>query len=123
LKRALLLLAHGSRDPQWRKPLERLLEAVSSRSRFDAVALAYLESTAPDLESTVGELFDGGIRRQTIVPVFLGSGRHLKRDLVRKVAALHKRHAGLRLTVRPPIGEQRAVIEAIAIAIAARKSG
>ena len=119
MKRAVILLAHGSRDPAWRLPIERLCRAIGAKLNGVPVAPAYLESMQPDLESQVGAFAELGCRRQTIVPVFIGAGRHLKRDLARKVKALGRRHKGVRLTVKRALGEQRQVLAAIAAAIAA----
>lgn len=115
--RAVILLAHGSRDPGWRRPIERLARLLR-RNRKIHFSVAYLESTAPDLETQVARLAARGYRSQTIVPVFLGSGRHLKRDLARKTGALENRHKGLRITVQRAIGERREVIDALAAVIA-----
>jgi sirohydrochlorin cobaltochelatase len=119
LKQVLILLAHGSRDPDWSTPVERLIHAVARRLRGVDVALAFLESTLPDLETQVAIFAELGYRRQTIVPVFLGSGRHLKRDLAKKTEVLRKRHKGVRITVERALGERPRVIEALAAAIAA----
>jgi sirohydrochlorin cobaltochelatase len=119
LKRAVILFAHGSRDAQWRRPVERLARALGKKSRGPQVLTAYLEHTAPSLESRVDALCRRGYARLTIVPVFFGTGRHLKRDLAAKAAALRQRHKGLRLVVERAVGERPRVIAALAAALAA----
>jgi sirohydrochlorin cobaltochelatase len=115
LRRALLLLAHGSRDPQWSRPFKRLASLLSAKF---LVQVAYLEFMRPSLDEAAAKLAAAGARSVRVVPVFVGSGRHLKRDLARKAAALRKRHPRLRIAVRRAIGEETRVIEAIAAAIA-----
>ena len=44
---AVLLLAHGARDPNWRKPFERLHADVRARLGAIPVVLAFLELAAP----------------------------------------------------------------------------
>jgi sirohydrochlorin cobaltochelatase len=119
LKQVLILLAHGSRDPRWKLPVERLCRALRSKLHGIDVSLAYLERSRRDLESQVGVFAELGFRRLTIVPVFIGSGRHLKRDLTKKVKVLRRRHQSLRIVVQRAIGEQPRVMAAIASAIAA----
>jgi sirohydrochlorin cobaltochelatase len=119
LKRAVILLAHGSRDPQWRRPIERLCRALRAQLNGVRIAPAYLESMRPDLAAQVGALVRLGCRQLTIVPVFIGTGRHLRRDLARQVKALGRRHPGARFKVERAIGEQPSVLAAIAAAIAA----
>ena len=115
MKAGLVLFAHGSRDPDWAQPFERILSAVT-RARPDcAVRLAYLEHMTPSLPDALAQLQAGGVRSVSVVPLFFGLGGHLKEDLPRLVAEAPR---DLKVRIAPPIGEQEAVIEAIARAIA-----
>ena len=114
MKQAIVLFAHGSRDPEWARPFEAIARALSEDS---PVGLAYLEQMKPDLAEAVAALAAAGARSIRVVPLFLGSGAHVKHDLPRLVAAAREAHAGLQLTLEPPIGEQPAVLAAIARAI------
>jgi len=115
LKPALVLFAHGSRDAQWARPFDALRAALADR--FD-VELAYLERMAPALDEAVARLAARGAKRIRVVPVFLGQGAHLARDLPALAAAAGARHPGVALELEPAIGEQPAVIAALAAAIA-----
>jgi sirohydrochlorin cobaltochelatase len=53
-----------------------------------------------------------------VVPVFLGQGGHLKRDLPALADSVRARHPGLELVLEPAIGGQPAMIAALAAAIA-----
>ena len=87
-RRGIILFAHGSRDPLWSQPME----AVAARTRqIDPLALvrcAYLELTVPDLPACASELVAAGVKSITIVPMFLGVGKHAREDLPRLVADL-----------------------------------
>lgn len=72
----------------------------------------------PSLPECVAALYAEGVRAVRVVPVFFGLGGHLKRDLPRIVAEMRAAHAGLAIAVDPPIGEQPAVMSAIARAVA-----
>ena len=80
--------------------------------------LAFLELMRPALPECTAALYADGVRSLRVVPVFFGSGGHLKDDLPKLVAEIRGRHADLAITVEPPIGEQPEVIAAIAKAIA-----
>lgn len=115
MKQALILFAHGSRDAQWAQPFEALRAQLAPR--YD-VELAYLELMAPTLEEAAARLAARGARQVRVVPVFLGQGAHLRRDLPSLAAAARARHPQLEFTLEPAIGEQPAIIEALAAAIA-----
>ncbi|MDQ8020587.1 MAG: CbiX/SirB N-terminal domain-containing protein [Moraxellaceae bacterium] len=110
----LILFAHGARDPEWARPLERLREAVlASRPDLD-VRLAFLEFMAPTLPEAIDAVAAAGAAEITIAPVFLAQGGHVKRDLPVMLAEAAARHPALRLAVQPSLGENQAVVEALA---------
>jgi sirohydrochlorin cobaltochelatase len=115
LKEGLVLFAHGSRDPDWARPFEKILSAVAKARAGDAVRLAYLEHMTPSLPEALSQLQSAGVKRVRVVPLFFGLGGHLKEDLPRLVK---EARSPLEVRISPPIGEQEAVIEAIARAIA-----
>jgi sirohydrochlorin cobaltochelatase len=116
LKEGIVLFAHGSRDPQWAAPFERIASILSKNC---LVSLAYLELMRPTLAEAVAALGAAGAKSIRVVPMFFGPGGHVKEDLPRLVAELGRAHRELELVLEKPIGEQPAVIEAIAAAIAA----
>jgi sirohydrochlorin cobaltochelatase len=82
------------------------------------IVLAFLELMQPSLSACAASLHVEGVRSLRVVPVFLGSGGHLKNDLPKLVAEIRARYQDLDIAVEPPIGEQPEVIAAIARAIA-----
>jgi sirohydrochlorin cobaltochelatase len=114
LKDGIVLFAHGSREPDWARPFERI--AARLRPEF-LVELAYLERMKPSLEEAVASLVSKGAKRLRIVPVFLGEGGHVRDDLPRLAAAARAQHAGIEIVIEPTIGERQEVTDAIAAVI------
>ena len=112
--RAIVLLAHGSRDPQWSEPFEHLREAVMQRCGDAAVALAYLDHSPPDFASVAGDLIARGATQIDIVPLFLGAGTHVRNDVPKLVDLAASRHSSVRFQLRPFIGDAPTVLAAIA---------
>ena len=79
-KTGLILFGHGARDTRWREPFERLLAIVKQRHP-GAVSLAFLDSMTPDLVTACKGLVASGAERVVVVPVFLGTGGHIRADL------------------------------------------
>jgi sirohydrochlorin cobaltochelatase len=119
LKQGVVLLAHGSRDPDWRRPFEQIALSLQKKAPALAVAIAYLEHGA-SLDEAIAALAAKGAAFVRIVPLFLGEGGHVKEDLPRLLASARPAHPGVELVMEPAIGEQPALIEAIAALIAAR---
>ena len=114
MKRGLLLFAHGARDPRWAEPFE----AVAIRARLQqpgwAVQLAYLEFMAPTLIDAGHRLAADGCERVDVVPLFLGAGGHVRKDLPVLLDELRAAHPGTRWLLQRAVGEQCGVIDAMA---------
>ena len=112
----LILFAHGARDPRWAQPFEAVAAQVRASHPGAAVRLAFLEFMAPDIASAAAELAAAGCRSVAVVPLFLGAGGHIRKDLPLLMDTLRERHAGVAFTLHPVIGETAVVIEAMAAA-------
>ncbi len=113
-QKALILFAHGARDPRWAVPFERLQQLAGAQLPTVAVRLAFLELMTPQLPATVAELVAAGIRTITVVPVFLGQGGHVLRDLPALIAQLQVSYPELSIAVADAVGESPEVLRAIA---------
>lgn len=111
--KALILLAHGARAASWAAPFERLRDASQARLPDVAVSLAFLELMEPRLPAEAARLAAAGCTEVSIVPVFLGQGGHLLRDLPLLVEQLRLDHPGLAIKVAGAVGEDPAVLEAM----------
>jgi sirohydrochlorin cobaltochelatase len=114
MKQALILFAHGARDPRWAEPFERLRAIAQAALPDTDVSLAFLELMSPRLPEAVAGLVQGGCVKVSLVPVFLGQGGHVLRDLPLLVDELRGAHPGLEISVAPAVGEDSAVLDAIA---------
>lgn len=110
--RAVVLFAHGARDPRWAEPLEALRRRLEQRGC--RVAVAFLELMTPTLAEVVAALAAGGDRAIEIVPVFLGQGGHVREDLPRLVDDVRSRHPQVDLRLAHAVGEDDGVLDAIA---------
>ena len=77
------------------------------------VSLAFLELMEPRLPGHVAALAAGGVTGITIVPVFLGQGGHLLRDLPLMVEELRASHPQLAIDVAGAVGEDPGVLNAM----------
>jgi sirohydrochlorin cobaltochelatase len=110
----LVLFAHGARDARWSEPFRRLTSRVQSGMPDARVRLAYLEHTDPDLATMVAQLVGEGVAGIRIVPIFLGQGGHLRRDIPALLASLQARYPDVALSCAPAIGEDEGVLDAMA---------
>jgi sirohydrochlorin cobaltochelatase len=114
MKPGLILFAHGSRDPRWAEPFESVRAALSRTEPGLAVRLAYLEFMAPTLDDAADALVAEGCTRLDVLPLFLGTGGHLRRDLPPMVQAVMQRHPSVQARLHPAAGEAPALVAAMA---------
>jgi len=110
----VILFAHGSRDPLWKRPIEAVAERMSEMQPQLRVCCAYLELTAPDLATAAQSLILAGLSQIRIVPMFLGIGRHAREDLPLLVDQLRAAHPQINFNLLPSIGEDARLINQIA---------
>ena len=110
---ALLLFAHGSRDPAWRVPLERVRQRIATQYSGRCV-LAFLEFMQPELADALQALAQAGDRSIVIVPLFWASGNHIKADLSQTVAEFVQIHPYIDVHVATALGEAQIVQIALA---------
>lgn len=114
IRQALILFAHGSRDSRWAEPFERVRGLVAPEIGDAMVELAYLELMQPDLATALKRVVDDGAQRVHIVPLFLGQGGHLRRDLPALVDRLRDVFPGIEIHCTPAAGEDVGVLAALA---------
>ena len=68
---ALILFAHGSRDPEWAAPLRRVCALVRAQAPTLRVELAFLELMAPGLPDVAADLVGEGFERLVVLPMFI----------------------------------------------------
>ena len=105
MKPAIILFAHGSRDPLWRLPIEAVAAEIQARDQSAQVRCAYLELCVPSLPEAAAEFVAAGVRHIRIFPLFLGVGKHAREDLPLIIEEIRSAHPALQLELLPTAGE------------------
>ena len=113
-KFALVLFAHGSRDPAWAEPFKAIQTLIRAQSPNLRSELAFLELMQPSIGDCIAKLAAEGFDQVTVVPLFLAAGRHLREDLPALIKPIQAAHPGSIITVMPAIGEMPEIQAAIA---------
>ena len=113
-QRALVLFAHGARDPRWAEPFQRLQQLTQAQMPDVTVSLAFLELMTPRLPDLVKALGQSGYTEITVVPVFFGQGGHVLRDLPLLLDQLWRDCPSVMINAAAAVGENAEVLNAIA---------
>jgi len=114
IQKCLILFAHGARDPAWAEPFQRLRGLTQSHLPGMRVELGFLELMKPSLPELVAQQIEQGSRQITIVPVFLGQGGHVRRDLPLLIEQLRQAYPSIEFHIAAAAGEDAGVLQALA---------
>jgi sirohydrochlorin cobaltochelatase len=116
MSNGLILFAHGARDPRWAAPFEAVAAQLRTLRPGTAVRLAFLEFMSPTLPEAGAELVAAGCTQVQVLPMFLGAGGHVRKDLPLLIDTLQAAHPGVQVRLHPAIGEVDSVTRAMATA-------
>ena len=111
MTQGIILLAHGSRDPLWKLPIEAVAAQIAPLA---LVRCAYLEHTAPDALQVASDLIALGASSIRVFPLFLGIGKHARSDIPALMEQIAAQHPGVHLELLPIAGEQPQVTALLA---------
>ena len=114
---ALILLAHGSRDAEWKKPFIKIKNEIKSQFLFKQVELAFFELDTPTLEDVVVEFEEKGLKKIKIEPLLLASGYHIQKDLPSRLKKLKIRFNNLSFITGTALIDREIVSNAISSSI------
>ncbi|WP_329217094.1 sirohydrochlorin chelatase [Streptomyces sp. NBC_01485] len=105
---ALVVVAHGSRDPRALSTVRTLLDRVREQRPGLPVHLGHIELNEPLLTDTLADLDAHGTPDAVLVPLLLARGYHVKRDIPEMAAK-----ARVRARVAAPLGPHPLLVEAL----------
>jgi sirohydrochlorin cobaltochelatase len=113
----ILLFAHGARDAAWAQPFEAATERLRQRLAPQGetqVRLAFLEFMSPSLREAGADLATSGCQKVTVVPLFLGAGGHVRKDLPALMDELAAQYPAVQWRLSRAVGETELLIQALA---------
>lgn len=105
MRRALIVFAHGSRDPLWVEPLRALQARIRAALPGSRIELAFLEFVKPSLAECVETLWQEGCREFAVLPAFVAAGAHLRAELPQLIEQARAGREGLAIRLMPALGD------------------
>ena len=105
---ALVVVAHGSRDPRALSTVSTLLDRVRDLRPGLPVRLGHIELNEPLLSDTLADLDAADTADAVLVPLLLSRGYHVRRDIPEMAAAVR-----VRTRVAAPLGPHPLLVETL----------
>lgn len=105
-KKALLLVAHGSRRTASNLEVARLAEQlqVDLKTDFAMVKAAFLELAEPSIPEGIQVCAEAGADDVLVLPYFLNTGRHVAEDIPAEIDIARQRLPELTINLQSHIG-------------------
>lgn len=110
---ALVLIAHGSRNPEANADLHQLANDVRERGKYDLVESAFLELAEPTIAQAAERCVARGMERVVLLPYFLAAGVHGGDDLSRHREELARRFPSTTFALAEPLGPHPLLAEIV----------
>ena len=104
VKKALLIVDHGSKRNEANDMLPGVVEMLREKSDFKVVFHAHMELAEPTIQQGFDACVSAGAEEVIVHPYFLSPGRHSTLDIPRMVAEAAARHPGVSFCVTEPLG-------------------
>ncbi|MGP0067152.1 MAG: sirohydrochlorin chelatase [Isosphaeraceae bacterium] len=101
---AVLLIAHGSREPSANDDLVQLAARLAGSGEHPIVEACFLELAEPDIPAGGSRCVDQGATHVLMVPYFLSAGVHLRRDLTAARDKFTRKYPDVDFRLGPPLG-------------------
>lgn len=104
MKRAIIVIGHGSRSAEATGQFLQVVEMVKTAYAQDLVLAAFMELASPRLADAVREAIDAGARDIIVAPCFLFQGIHIKEDIPEMLAEYRQQYPELTVRFARPLG-------------------
>ena len=114
IRTALLLIAHGSRQPEANDDLYHVVGALREIGEFSHIEPAFLELAEPDIDQGSALCVAQGAETVIFVPYFLSAGVHVQQDLKEIAKRQADRFPNVRFRVALPLGRHPLLLQVVA---------
>lgn len=107
---AILLVGHGSRDPEGNEELLEFAQAVAARVPGTCVETCFLELARPSIAEGVQACVEKGATRVVLVPIILFAAVHAKIDIPMAIDRAKAKYPQVEFVYGRPIGVHEKIV-------------
>jgi len=112
-RKALLLIAHGSRRAEANADLAFVAERMAARGRYPIVQVSYLELAKPTIPAGGALCVERGAAEVILLPYFLSAGVHVHEDMVAARDELAARFPHVTFRLAEPLGRHSLLLDVV----------
>jgi sirohydrochlorin cobaltochelatase len=115
LSRGIVLLGHGTKDPEGAAEFLGYVEALRQRTGQPVIAgvLEFPGSATPDIQTAFDQAADAGLTEVAALPALLFFAGHSQEDMPAEVARARTRHPHMAINFAGPLGGDERLLRAL----------
>lgn len=116
MKTAIVLMGHGSADPEGAAEFATLREAVAATRpgwTVEAGCLEFPNAEVPDIQTAFDRAIAGGARRILAAPILLFPAGHARQDMPYEIATAHRRYPSTEIVEVPYLGFHETLLDLV----------
>ena len=112
-KKAVLLIAHGSRKQEANDDLVLLAEELKLKGEYPIIEYAYLELAEPDIMQGFSQCVEKEASEILLMPYFLSAGAHAVKDMEEYREKFLKEHPQIKVQLCKPLSRHPKLVEIV----------
>lgn len=105
MKKAVLLISHGSHSPIAKMEIAELAKVLKERSGISIFIYAFLDVNHPTIPEGIKQCVDKGAEEIIVLYNFLNSGKHVLDDISSLIREAERKYPQVVFRITPPIGQ------------------
>lgn len=101
---ALLLMVHGSPNPESNADVFRIAEIIREKRHYASVCVSFMDCNDPDIPTAIATLVESGVQSIITVPFFLHAGKHVADDLPTLLEEAQEKYSGVEFLLGDYLG-------------------
>lgn len=111
MKRAVLVISHGSRSARTKEEVRQLIGRLKSMAKIDLIEDAYLEIESPSIPEGIAGCAQKGADEIIVLLNFLNAGRHVDVDIPNIISEARKKFPNVKIHLTRPVGQHPRIPE------------
>lgn len=112
--KAILYVGHGTRSKKGALEAKMFIENIMKKIPIQIQEMSFLELTSPSIDKGFHQCVARGATEIMIVPIFLLSAGHMKKDIPEVIGGLKKKYPTVQVTIGNAFGVQKEILDALA---------
>ncbi|OEF97992.1 sirohydrochlorin chelatase [Desulfuribacillus alkaliarsenatis] len=113
MKEGIILLGHGSRREEANQEIHQMAKNIQERNPEGLYEVGFLSFGEPNIGDAAKRLIKKGVEKIIVMPMFLVTGNHIKRDIPSRLMMLKTTHPDVVFVLAKHFGPHPGILDIV----------